>query len=210
MTATSFGLTEPFAPTSHGGACSPLTGTAPGLSPRTVSHQPSHYTRTQPVHGDAAPLGTSNGSRSSGTNRPPPCMPISVKEMLPIIMAAATWGAQWHSQLVACYCDNQAVVATLATRSSKEERLAHLLRCLFYFEALFQFELRGIHIPGAQNQAADALSRNRIDVFFQQVPEADPYPHPIPSRLVEILLSEDIDWLSPLWTEPFGSSTRKA
>ena len=125
-------------------------------------------------------------------------LPISVKEMLPIIMAAATWGAQWHSQLVACYCDNQAVVATLATRSSKEERLAHLLRCLFYFKALFQFELRGIHIPGAQNQAADALSRNRIDVFFQQVPEADLYLHPIPSRLVEILLSEDIDWLSPL------------
>ena len=130
--------------------------------------------------------------------------------MLPIIMAAATWGAQWHGQLVACYCDNQAVVATLTTRSSKEERLAHLLRCLFYFEARFQFELRGIHIPGAQNQAADALSRNRIDVFFQQVPEADPYPHPIPSRLVEILLSEDIDWLSPLWTEPFSSSMRKA
>jgi hypothetical protein len=48
-------------------------------------------------------------------------LPISVKEMLPIIMAAATWGAQWHSQLVACYCDNQAVVATLATRSSKED-----------------------------------------------------------------------------------------
>eukprot|EP00731_Ephydatia_muelleri_P011790 Em0006g684a len=137
-------------------------------------------------------------------------LPISGKEMLPIIMAAATWGAQWHGQLVACYCDNQAVVATLATRSSKEERLAHLLRCLFYFEARFQFELRGIHIPGAQNQAADALSRNRIDVFFQQVPEADPYPHPIPSRLVEILLSEDIDWLSPLWTKPFSSSTRKA
>ncbi|KAL5469194.1 hypothetical protein EMCRGX_G030413 [Ephydatia muelleri] len=137
-------------------------------------------------------------------------LPISVKEMLPIIMAAATWGAHWHGQLVACYCDNQAVVATLATRSSKEERLAHLLRCLFYFEARFQFELRGIHIPGAQNQATDALSRNRIDVFFQQVPEADPYPHPIPSRLVEILLSEDIDWLSPLWTEPFSSSTLKS
>eukprot|EP00731_Ephydatia_muelleri_P007126 Em0003g1374a len=125
-------------------------------------------------------------------------LPISVKEMLPIIMTAATWGAQWHSQLVACYCDNQAVVATLATRSSKEEQLANLLRCLFYFKALFQFELRGIHIPGAQNQAADALSRNRIDVFFQQVPKADLYLHPIPSRLVEILLSEDIDWLSPL------------
>ena len=68
-------------------------------------------------------------------------LPISVKEMLPIIMAAATW----RDQCVACYCDNQAVVATLASRSSKEERLAHLLRCLFYFEALYQFELRGFH-----------------------------------------------------------------
>ena len=69
-------------------------------------------------------------------------LPIS---MLPIKMAAATWGVQWRGQCVACYCDNQAVVATLASRSSKEERLAHLLRCLFYFEALYQFELRGFH-----------------------------------------------------------------
>ena len=137
-------------------------------------------------------------------------LPISVKEMLPIIMAAATWGAQWRGQCVACYCDNQVVVATLASRPSKEERLAHLLRCLFYFEALYQFELRGFHIPGTQNRVADALSRNHIDVFFQQVPGADPYPHPIPPRLVETLLSEDIDWLSPLWTEPFNSFTHRA
>ena len=109
-------------------------------------------------------------------------LPISVKEMLPIIMAAATWGVQWRGQCVACYCDNQAVVATLASRSSKEERLAHLLRCLFYFEALYQFELRGFHIPGTQNRVADALSLNHIDVFFQHVPRADPYTR-TPSHL---------------------------
>jgi len=35
---------------------------------------------------------------------------ITTKEILPIIIAAAIWGAQWANQSVLCHCDNEAVV----------------------------------------------------------------------------------------------------
>lgn len=47
--------------------------------------------------------------------------------------------------------------------------LAHLLRCLFFFEAHHQFEHFATHIPGAHNVAADSLSRNKLDEFFLTV-----------------------------------------
>ena len=36
---------------------------------------------------------------------------ISVKELLPIVVAAATWGRHWRGRVVVCHCDNQVVVA---------------------------------------------------------------------------------------------------
>eukprot|EP00731_Ephydatia_muelleri_P000372 Em0001g372a len=43
---------------------------------------------------------------------------ITIKELLPIMVAAAVWGTRWRAQKVLCHCDNQAVVAVLNSRSS--------------------------------------------------------------------------------------------
>eukprot|EP00731_Ephydatia_muelleri_P017226 Em0010g324a len=134
---------------------------------------------------------------------------ISIKEMLPIIMAAAVWGGQWRGRQATCYCDNQAVVAVVSSRACRKDHFMHLLRYLFYIEAYHDFSLRCVHVPGATNRAADALSRNALPSFFMQVPEADPDPQPIPSRLISALLCKDGDWLSPTWREQFGSIIRK-
>ena len=56
---------------------------------------------------------------------------IAVKELIPIVIAAAVWGRAWQGKKVWCQCDNQAVVAALTTRSSREGHLMHMLRCLF-------------------------------------------------------------------------------
>ena len=60
---------------------------------------------------------------------------ISVKEMLPIILAAAVWGGQWRGRQATCYCDNQAVVAVLSSRACREDHLMLMLRCPFYIKA---------------------------------------------------------------------------
>eukprot|EP00731_Ephydatia_muelleri_P004708 Em0002g884a len=36
-------------------------------------------------------------------------LPIVVKELLPILLAAIVWVRLWHAQKVLCYCDNQAL-----------------------------------------------------------------------------------------------------
>ena len=60
---------------------------------------------------------------------------ITVKELLPIVLAVLIWGPAWHSQTVLSYCDNQAVVAILRSWTCKQPGLMHMLRCLFFVEA---------------------------------------------------------------------------
>ena len=62
---------------------------------------------------------------------------IMVKELIPIVIAAAVWGRLWGGHTVQCKCDNQAVVAVISSRTSKLPMIMHLLRCLFFFEAHF-------------------------------------------------------------------------
>ena len=50
----------------------------------------------------------------------------------------------------------------------------HLLHCLFFMEAWFQFELVAVHIPGTLNTRADDLSHDRLCSFFSKAPEMDP------------------------------------
>ena len=63
---------------------------------------------------------------------------IAVKELLPVIIASAIWGHEWAGRRVVSNCDNQAVVAVLNSRDSREKDLMQLLRCLFFLEAHFQ------------------------------------------------------------------------
>lgn len=60
---------------------------------------------------------------------------ITCKELIPIILACLAWGHAWSGHRVICHCDNQAVVACLCSRSSRQPMLMHMLRCLVFIEA---------------------------------------------------------------------------
>ena len=75
---------------------------------------------------------------------------ITVKELLPIVVACAVWGHQWRGCTILCRCDNAAVVAILKSGSSKDRVAMHLMRCLFFFTA---------HYPDAINASAPARER---------------------------------------------------
>ena len=124
---------------------------------------------------------------------------IAPKELLPLVVAAAIWGAAWHGSLVQFWSDNQAVVAVLSTRSSRDTQMLHLLRCLFFFQAQFQFELKAQHVPGRLNAAADALSRNNLELFRSIVPQAPDNSTPIPAALLQMLLDPSLSWTSLRW-----------
>ena len=53
---------------------------------------------------------------------------IAVKELVPVVMAAAVWGHQWKGQVIPFVSNNEAVVQVLNAGHAREESLSHLLR----------------------------------------------------------------------------------
>ena len=125
---------------------------------------------------------------------------ISIKEMIPIVIAAAIWGNEWSGQSVRFQSDNAAVVALLNSGSSKEASLMHLMRCLAFITAKFNFVVSASHIKGSHNFLADALSRNDKKSFLSNYPEASPIPASIPPPLLDLLITQKPDWTSGHWT----------
>ena len=134
---------------------------------------------------------------------------ITVKELLPIVIACAVWGHECQGKTVRCLCDNAAVVAIIRSGTARIPLAMHLMRSLFFFTAHFQMSLVADHIPGHHNEAADAISRNNLTLFYQQVPEAEQLPTPIPQELWEILVTHQPDWTSINWRAQFSTILRK-
>ncbi len=95
---------------------------------------------------------------------------ITVKELLPIVLAVALWGYLWKGVTVSCKCDNMAVVVIVNSGRSKMDKAMHLMRCLSFFLAQWDVTLVCQHIPVVENNAADALSRHSLSLFQQLVP----------------------------------------
>ena len=131
-------------------------------------------------------------------------LPIMVKELLPIVLAGWVWGHTWTGYRIICHCDNQAVVAALRSRSSKQSHIMHMLRTLAFVEAVHGFSLAPQYVHTRANYLADDLSRNFMSSFFTKVPQADCMPTPLPHPLLELLLDQTLDWTSPRWLQLFN------
>ena len=134
---------------------------------------------------------------------------ITAKELLPIVVASAVWGQQWQGKTIRVWCDNAAVVAILRSGWSKDILAMHLMRCLFFFMARFHFFLMSEHIPGKLNVAADSLSRDKLPLFFQQVPTASQTATVVPEELCQVLIHQQPDWTSLIWRDLFSSISQK-
>ena len=90
---------------------------------------------------------------------------ITVKELLPITIAAGLWGPHWRGQSVQVWCDNEAVVTIINQNTSKDLEAMHLMRCLAFIMAKCEFFLFASHIKGQHTKIADALSRDNVPLF---------------------------------------------
>ncbi len=55
---------------------------------------------------------------------------ITVKELVPIVIAATVWGGAWQGRTVQAWCDNSAVVALINHGFMRNKDAMHLARCL--------------------------------------------------------------------------------
>lgn len=72
------------------------------------------------------------------------------------------------------YCDNAAVVVIVNKGDCREAEAMHLLRCLAFLKAKFEFSLYCTHIQGTSNELADTPSRDKAQVL----PTGKPHPNP--------------------------------
>ena len=123
-----------------------------------------------------------------------------------MVLAVALWGRHWRGQAVLVKSDNMAVVATVKAGSCQDQMLMHLMRCLIFFAAYFQTDVMAAHVPGKDNIAADALSRNNHSLFLSVAPQCQADPSPILPALLDMLLNSRPDWTSPSWRQMFRRS----
>ena len=71
--------------------------------------------------------------------------------------------------------------------------LTHLIRCLHFFTAKYNIHIKAPHIVGSCNMAADALSHNKLSMFFHSNPQAAREPSQIPAALVDMSLQQRLD-----------------
>ena len=124
---------------------------------------------------------------------------IVAKELLPIALACAIWGEWWQHRQVLVRCDNMAVVNIMASQTSKDTIMMHLLRCMHFFCALHDITIRAEHIPGRNNSVADAISCNNLQVLFQEEPKLSKVPDSVPPALRQLLVDQLPDWPSDTW-----------
>ena len=118
---------------------------------------------------------------------------IAPKELLPILLASATWGKGWRGEIVLFRCDNQTVVSALAKSSSRDKIVMQLLRVLQFVADCYSFTCVSTHIPCVSNVAEDALSRDSMPNNQCLSLQLNEQPAAIPLQFLELLLSPHLD-----------------
>ena len=131
---------------------------------------------------------------------------LVVKELIPVVLAAAIFGHQWSGKVIQFKIDNAAVVQVIEATYAKNSHLMHLVRLFVFYASYYDFWFTASHIPGVTNTYVDALSQNNITLFFSRVPWAPKDPTEIPDQLIH-LVSLNQTWISTAWMELSRATT---
>ena len=85
-------------------------------------------------------------------------------------------------------CDSAAVITIVNRGTSRESEAMHLLRCLTFLSARFQFYLYTSYLSDVANTLADDLSHNKAVHFLSSHIQTNCFPTPIPEELLDNLV----------------------
>jgi hypothetical protein len=103
---------------------------------------------------------------------------IAWKELFALCIAVSTWSSHLQGRSILVHSDNVAVVAMIASGTSRPAPNMALLRSLFFICADNDINISAEHVPGVQNVYADLLSRGAVSRFRQIAHNAEPLPTP--------------------------------
>lgn len=84
---------------------------------------------------------------------------INCLELITIMVACKLWGSLWKGLRIRVKCDNLSSVIVLNSGRTSSSFLGDCLREIWFYSAIYDFEIRGVHCSGVSNRQADFLSR---------------------------------------------------
>ena len=114
---------------------------------------------------------------------------IEYLELYALCMAIMTWEnmPRLNNTRVVIFCDNQAVVAMVNNTTSSCQNCMVLLRMLVLNNLQHNRRVFVKYIRSSDNILVDSLSRNRMDIFWENAPTyTRVWPDKIPDKLKNI------------------------
>ena len=99
--------------------------------------------------------------------------PIAYRELLALVISILTFADKLHGRRLILHVDNQVVVQAINNGYVRNDEMMILIRKLYYVFSVLSIECRAVYISTKDNDAADALSRGRVDNFKQNNPDSD-------------------------------------
>ena len=97
---------------------------------------------------------------------------INILEMLAIIVCLKLWGKFYVGKRIQIFCDNESVCHCINSGKTQNEVLQSCLREVSFLAAIYEFQIKAVHLSSSANRIADHLSRfymNPVhrDQFFE-------------------------------------------
>ena len=121
---------------------------------------------------------------------------ITVKELLPIVIAAALWETSGSQMQVG----NMAVADILKSRTSRDQLPMHLLRCLQHSIDLISYQSTCL-VQSTPQLMQFPATMSHCSSLLQMPPN-----RPIPQPVLDLLVTKRPDWGSKDWMTAFASS----
>ena len=176
--------------------CSERNGTGCLCCGTVISH-PQRWHLIHLADGAVAQSGSSIGSNWNGQIL---CLHITVKELIPMVLAAAVWDQAWQLTHIRVRSDNSAVEAIFNGDYSKDAEVMHLMRCFISWRLVTTFIYRqstyGVFLMKLQMHLHELLYFPDIATSSQQDTNSNsPSTSQSPVR----------EWLSTSWASLFNS-----
>lgn len=84
---------------------------------------------------------------------------INILEMFSVIICLKLWGSFYKGKRIQVFCDNSSVCTVINSGKAKCEILQNGLRELAFLAAIYECEIRAVHLNSEENRLADHLSR---------------------------------------------------
>lgn len=112
---------------------------------------------------------------------------ITYLELIPIMLALSVWGHLFQRKKILFRTDNNALVAIINNRSSKNNKVMNLVRQLVLFTLRYGIQFRAMHISTSKNVITDAISRLQWNRLRKVLPVgASLAPEEIPVSFLNI------------------------